>query len=126
MAWILRFVNNCRLSKRLTRVAEKSCLTVPELIAAEKYLVRFSQEAHFTDEIISLKAGKGLSRGSNLLVLHPLVDFDGVLRVGGRECNPVILHGKQVLTRLIIRFEHLRLLHAGPTLVFSLSLFSCY
>ena len=128
VAWILRFVNNCRPSKKLAETAGKSCLTVPELLAAEKYLVRFPQEAHFVDEITSLKAGKGLPRGSNLLALHPFVDSDGVLRVGGRECNsnlaysqmhPVILHGKQVLTRLIIRSEHLRLLHAGPTLVFS-------
>ena len=128
VAWILRFVNNCRPSKRLTGTAERSCLTVPELIAAEKYLVRLSQEAHFASEINSLKAGKDLPRGSSLLALHPFVDSDGVFRVGGRECNsnlaysqmhPVILHGKHVLTRLIIRSEHLRLLHAGPTLVFS-------
>ena len=106
----------------------KPCLTVPELIAAEKYFVRFSQEAHFAGEITSLKPGKGLPHGSSSIALHPFVDSDGVLLVGGRECNsnlaysqmhPVILHGKHVLTRLIIRLEHLRLLHAGPTLVFS-------
>ena len=57
VAWILRFVNYCRPSKRLTRTAEKSCLTVPELIAAEKYLVRFSQEAHFADEITQSRKG---------------------------------------------------------------------
>ena len=69
-----------------------------------------------------------------VLVLHPFIDSDGVLRVGGRKRNshlaypqmhPIILHGKQVLTRLIIRSEHLRLLHAGPTLVFpSLAVFT--
>ena len=80
------------------------------------------------DEITLLKAGKDLPRGSSLLAFHPFVDSDGVLRVGGRECNsslaysqmhPIILHGNQVLTRLIIHSEHIRLLHAGPTLVFS-------
>ena len=49
-----------------------------------------------------------------------------MLRVGGRECNsvllysrmhPIILHGSHRLTRIIICSEHLRLLHAGPSLV---------
>ena len=30
--------------------------------------------------------------------------------------HPAILHGKHPLTRLMIHDEHLRLLHAGPTL----------
>ena len=33
--------------------------------------------------------------------------------------HPTILHGKHSITRLIIRSEHLRLLHAGPTLLSS-------
>ena len=60
--------------------------------------------------------------------LTPMVFFHGVLRVGGREQNsqlsyaqmhPVILHGKHLLAKLIIRSEHQRLLHAGPMLVSS-------
>ena len=54
------------------------------------------------------------------------MDSDGVLRVGGREqhsklsysmMHPIIIRGTHPLTKLIIRSEHLRLLHAGPTLV---------
>ena len=50
----------------------------------------------------------------------------GVLRVCGRIQNaqfcysvrhPAVLHGKHQVTKLIIYSEHLRLLHAGPTLV---------
>ncbi len=46
--------------------------------------------------------------------------------IGGRTGNskisyinlhPIILNGKHVLARLIIRAEYLRLLHAGPTLL---------
>ena len=53
------------------------------------------------------------------------MDDKNILRVGGRERNsqlnydkqhPVILHGTHPLSKLIIRNEHLRLLHAGPTL----------
>ena len=128
VAWIMRFVNNCRPSRKLAETAGKSNLTVPELVAAETYLVRFAQEVHFPSEIASFKAGKGLPSGSSLLPLRPFVDSNEVLRVGGRECNskldysqmhPRILPGNQHLTRLIIRLEHIRLFHAGPTLVFS-------
>ena len=60
------------------------------------------------------------------LSLHPFLDSSGILRDGGRQQNsrlsyaslhPVILHGKHPITKLIIRAEHLRLLHAGPTLL---------
>ena len=49
-----------------------------------------------------------------------------MLCVGGREqhlklsyskMHPIIIRGTHPLTKLIIRLEHLRLLHAGPTLV---------
>ena len=35
------------------------------------------------------------------------------------KSHPIILHGKHPITKLIIRAEHLRLLHAGPTLLIS-------
>ena len=71
--------------------AGKSSLTVPELVAAEMYLVRFAQEDNFTDDITSLKAGKHLPRGNSLLSLHPFIDSNRVLRVGGRERNSELL-----------------------------------
>ena len=67
-----------------------------------------------------------LSSSSPLLSLNPFVDSSGLLRVGGRQRlskstyeskHPVILSGKHPLTRHIICTEHLRLLHAGPTLL---------
>ena len=63
---------------------------------------------------------------SSLHSLNPFIGPSGLLHVGGRQddCNltcpsryPVILQGKRQLTRLIIPREHLRLLHAGPTLL---------
>ena len=33
------------------------------------------------------------------------------------KVHPVILHGKHPITKLLIKMEHLRLLHAGPTLL---------
>ena len=54
------------------------------------------------------------------------MDPAGLLRVGGRGQNvqmsysvihPVILPGKHPVTSLLVRSEHQRLMHAGPTLL---------
>ena len=120
-AWILRFVNNCRG----TRINSPT-LTVEELISAQRYWIRVIQEDHFLSDISDLKAKLGLSNKSSLLTLHPFIDSDGLLRVGGRESNsdisyqkmhPLIVHGKHAITKLIIRSEHIRMLHAGSTLL---------
>ena len=123
-AWILRFVHNCR-----NRAEKKSSsLSVWELRAAERYWIKIIQDTHFLEEITSLKKQIPLHSSSPLLSLHPFVDSSGLLRVGGRRKlsmspyhskHPIILAGKHPLTRLIIRTEHLRLLHAGPTLLAS-------
>ncbi|XP_072380528.1 uncharacterized protein [Diabrotica undecimpunctata] len=61
---------------------------------------------------------------SPLSTLSPFVDGDGLLRVGGRLHNsnilytqkyPIILPKASHVTDLIIRHEHLKLLHAGPS-----------
>ena len=82
----------------------------------------------FCDKISRLKSGKHLSRHSSLNSLLPFMDQNDILCVGGRnkhsnlshdQRHPVILSGKTHLARLIIRAEHLKLLHAGPTLTYS-------
>ena len=60
---------------------------------------------------------------------RPILDQTGIFCVGGRESkaklsyskrHPIILNGKHPISKLIIHSEHLRLLHAGPTLLISL------
>ena len=61
--------------------------------------------------------------------LHPFLDPDtNLLWVGGRQQlaqvsystkHPIVLHGKNTITRMIIRDKHKHLLHAGPTLLAS-------
>ena len=72
--------------------------------------------------------GNGVCRRSKILTYYPFLD---VLQVGGRlqkaklafsERHPVLLPANHKVTELIITSEHLRLMHAGPTLV-SASLF---
>ena len=102
-------------------------LTVSELIAAENYWVSLAQREHFLDEIELLKTDRVLPKESSLLPFRPFLD-KADLCIGGRMANsklsysqvhPIILHGSHPVTKLIIRAEHLRLLHAGPTLLIS-------
>ena len=128
-AWVCRFVNNCRAHKQgRTKIISSPFLTVPELVAAQNYWIRTAQLDHFTQEIESIKKDGAIPNSSRLLPYHPFLDSDGILRVGGREHNsdrsfsnqhPIILHGTHPVTKLLIHLEHLRLLHAGPTLLAS-------
>lgn len=118
IAWVNRFVHSCRaLSLRVT-----GPLTVQELKQSETHLVLMSQEACFSTELNALKRDHDLPSSSCLLPLRPFLDSSGI---GDRGQNseqpyhtqhPIILH---LLARLIIRAEHLHLLHAGPTLLTS-------
>ena len=126
-SWVMRFITNLKKS-RTHCPTFKSHLTVQELAEAETYWLSVSQRQCFGCELKSLHSKDGLSSNSAILPLHPFVDSQGVLRVGGRKqesklaymtMHPVILSGKHPLTRLIIRAEHLRLLHSGPTLIMS-------
>ena len=87
----------------------------------------------FPDEVATLQKDGKLSCNQKLLLLHPFLDQNGVLCIGGRQSlstqpyathHPILLPGKHTLTKLIIRSKHLRLLHADPTLVAS-SLSTC-
>ena len=126
-AWILRFVSNLR-----TAVSQRCLsphLTVPELSSAEDYWLTIVQKESFPKELDALKKGRSLPKTSRLLPFRPIWDKEhSIVRVGGRMSNstlpysqshPVILDGKHPITKLIIHSEHLRLMHAGPTLLLS-------
>ena len=75
-----------------------------------------------------LKDSRGIPSTSKLFSFHPLLDNQGLMRVGGRliqanlhywKQHPVILPSDQEVTKLIIQSKHLQLLHTGPTLVAS-------
>ena len=123
-AWMFRFISNCRISHSTPTV--RGSLTASEIHLAEQYWLKLAQADSFASDIAALKADRHVSSDSSLVSLRPFLDSAGVLRVGGRESNstlafakvhPVILHGKHPVARLLISTEHLRLLHAGPTLL---------
>ena len=122
-AWVFRFIENCRTKEGKNT---HPSLTPSELRTAENYWLSLIQGEQFAKELESLKANHDLPKTSSLLHLHPFVDSTGLLRVGGREQNsnrsyssqhPIILPGKHSVTKLIVRSEHIRLLHAGATLL---------
>ena len=125
-AWVTRFVKNCRRPRERRNLTLN--LTTQELLEAERYWISVVQKQYFTDEVSALKKQSHLSSSSTLLSLHPILDSDNLLRVGGRQQNskllfsvlhPLILHGEHQVTKLIVQTEHVRLLHAGPTLLSS-------
>ena len=122
-AWIMRFIKNCQTAVDDRRM---NPLTVRELDQAHAYWITTSQHDHFSKEINRIKQDKPVSKSSSLRSLHPFIDHAGILRVGGRQQNskqgydqqhPIILHGKHVISKLIVSAEHLRLLHAGPLIM---------
>ena len=67
-----------------------------------------------------------ISATSSLKTLHPFIDKEGLLRVGGRlqqsllsyqAMHQMILPPNHHFTNLVVSAEHIRLLHAGPQLL---------
>ena len=125
-AWIFRFMHNCRKSR--DSIVKCPNLSVTELSQAERYWISISQNDSFSSELSALQSNRDLPYSSVLKSLNPFLDSHGLIRVGGRISNselsynnthPLVLHGKHLITKLIIRCEHRRLLHAGPSLLCS-------
>ncbi|KAK2578491.1 hypothetical protein KPH14_002052 [Odynerus spinipes] len=132
--YCLRFIQNVR---KLQRNQFKNCLAdgqqsdanhsdiylnAKELEAARISLLRVAQSESFSEELHSIREGQPLQRSGKLHALNPFIDDSGLLRVGGRLSNapieyqhihPIILASEHPFTTLIIRNEHIRLLHAG-------------
>ena len=127
-SWVFRFIRNSRSRQHETEPTRHAHLTTQELNDAATYWYSRAQRDHFEVEIDAIKSKTGLPKATSLLPLHPILDSTGILRVGGRQQHsdmpyskryPVILHHQHPLSHLIVHSEHLRLLHAGPTLLSS-------
>lgn len=122
IAYLYRFINNSL--KR--NVIKDLFLSPEELDSALTLIIRAEQKRFFAEEISLIRNNKNIKTG--LASLHPFIDAYGLLRVGGRlqnaritqeKMHPIILPKNSHVTTLIIRKEHLRLLHAGARLVLS-------
>ena len=124
-AWVFRFFSAC---KKSLQTSLNGPLTTQEVVKAEGYWLSVAQRDSFSEDVKHLKRSNVVATKSKLKTLHPFLDSEGILRVSGRlqksklaysAMYPAILAGNHPLTRIIILSEHLRLLHAGPTLLSS-------
>ena len=122
LCWINRFLS--RMKKKPTPSSE--VLSVDEIDVADKILIKRAQHRSFSKELSHILASppKPLHYKSSLLALHPELDKEGLLRVGGRlraanlqedQKHPVILSSKDRYTRLLLQHHHKQMMHAGPT-----------
>ena len=128
LGWTIRFTSNCRSYERDRELGES--LTVDEVELAETVILKDVQHASFSDEVRLINAGKPLPPSSPLSSLCPVLDGDGLLRVGGRlrkiDCisteakHPAILPRTHPVTKLLIDWTHRRNGHVGPEHVLSI------
>ena len=122
VAWMLRFVNNCRSKQAALRTGP---LQTTELQSAEEVVMKREQKSAYSEQIKALEKGhqvQGQKGKSDITNLSPFLDERGILRVGGRLRNapltpdarhPVLLPTASEVTRLIVGQQHRHLLHAG-------------
>ena len=113
------------VAEALAAAATEPCLST-SCDTHEKYWLTVAQESSFMEEILSLRVKQELPKNGPFLPLHPFLDCHGLLQLRGRGSqsklpyvtrHSIILPGNHAVTRLVIRAEHLHLLHGGPTLI---------
>nr|CAH7758363.1 unnamed protein product [Callosobruchus chinensis] len=118
-AWCFRFYHNLKLPAAKRNLES---LSVSELNNSTIALLKLAQRTMLPDEISCIVNNKPISKKSKLVPFDPIVDKQGLLRIGGRlnksslpydSKHQILLHPKHHLTRLIVLNEHYRQMHAG-------------
>ncbi|XP_045777393.1 uncharacterized protein LOC123875556 isoform X2 [Maniola jurtina] len=119
IAYALKFINKCK---------KQTCdefLTSSDLQNALNLIIKISQMESFSEYQL-LKNDKKLPKNSTLNKFNVFLDENQLMRVGGRLDNsdfsydkkhPIILQSSHLVTRLLFKHEHKRLMHAGPQLL---------
>ena len=108
-----------------TKIRSTTCLQ--DITDTEKIIIRMVQEQHFSTIIETLKKDGVVNKNTHkehglLYQLDPMLDENGILRVGGRLSkaqlqysvkHPVILPKEGHVTQLIIRHYHDKIHHPG-------------
>ena len=91
--------------------------------------VKMVKRISYAQEIKDLMQRQEVAATSPLKALHPFIDQEGLLRVGGRlqkstlpyqAIHQIILPSNHKFTRLVVSAENTRFHHAGPQLTASL------
>lgn len=124
VTYCFRFYYNAKQKSTELRNTEK--LTVNELEMAMNRLVKLAQNESFVTEIRNVEMGNFKLLKNKFKTLAPFLDKNGLLRVGGRlkhaSCtydtkHPLVLDAKHKLAKLILEYQHKRLLHGGIQLL---------
>nr|CAI5846278.1 unnamed protein product [Callosobruchus analis] len=119
VAWCFRLFTNQKLPKPQRMFGS---LTTDELTRSMNFIIKLAQREMFPDEMACITKGTPISQNSRLVQLDPILDSNGLIRVGGRlkkanipydTKHQIILSSTHALTKLIITNEHYRHLHAG-------------
>ena len=111
---------------QISSASKNVTISASEIKKALHCLIRTIQNEAFNEEISCLKNNHPISSKSKLLTSTPFLDDHQLLRVGGRIHNSnypesqrhqIILPNKHRLTTMLMEREHVRLLHAAPTLL---------
>ena len=122
VALCIKFVTLCRNKVKESPKQIKIDLSVCDIEAAEKVIIKAIQTKAFQQEITALSTGKMVSKSSVLLKLNPQIDSDGVLRANGRlkyaqlpeeQKFPALLPKESHVTTLVIRHFHEKIKHQG-------------
>ena len=113
VAWVLRFVANCRSHRQERR---KGSLSPEELQNAEIRIIRDAQQEEFSEEYRALQENKPIPKKSCLIKRTPKIDEDGLIRCDGRlqfaeflpydMQFPIILPRGSWTTKLIVKHYH--------------------
>ncbi|XP_050063237.1 uncharacterized protein LOC126552565 [Aphis gossypii] len=121
-ALVQRFVHNCKLRKHMNQRVT-GALSILDLKVSREFWIRKIQSEAYPLELKALNSSLPIHRSSCLLKLNPFIDNNGMLRVGGRLAYapinddskfPIVLPPSSTFTKLLFKYEHLRLFHVGP------------
>jgi hypothetical protein len=116
-------MQNCRQPRANRQI---DTLSPQDLDHSLTCCVRVVQQSSYAQEFRELTETQEVAVNSCLNSLHPFIDKDGLLRVGGRlrhstlpyqTIHQMILPANHHFSKLVVSAEHIRLLHAGPQLL---------
>ena len=100
----------------------KHTFTVPNMERSKDLIIRTIQGECYAKERDYLNKGKTVSKDSALKKFDPIIDKNGLLRIGGRlqeakvefgEKHPVIIPGHHHVTTLLVWHHHIQVKHQG-------------
>ncbi|XP_062714102.1 uncharacterized protein LOC115267934 [Aedes albopictus] len=125
-AYCRRFIENCR---RNPTNSPSTYITTKEKNAAEATLIRLVQQQEFAEEWKQLQKSQHVTPKSRLRWFHPFISDDQLIRIGGRlnqapqpydSKHQIILPASHSLSKLLVRSQHKKHLHAAPQLLVSI------